>query len=74
MNSSCFVADVAVSSGLVVWDEHRPKPGLSAHHAVAGSGWSQFRRPFPEKWLGAMLLTTRRPLRPFPEDTSQRNT
>jgi hypothetical protein len=45
MNSSCFVADVAVSSGLVVWDEHRPKPGLSAHHAVRGSGWSQFRCP-----------------------------
>jgi len=36
MNSSCFVADVAVSSGLVVWDEHRPKPSLSAHHGLVG--------------------------------------
>lgn len=48
MNSSCFVAGVAVSSGLVVWDEHRPKPGLSAHHAIRGSGWSQLLCPFPE--------------------------
>lgn len=48
MNSSCFVAGVAVSSGLMVRDEHRPKPSLSAHHAVRGSGWSQFRCPFPE--------------------------
>lgn len=52
MNSSCFVADVAVSSGLVVWDEHRPKPSLSAHHAIRGSGWSQSLCPFPENSSG----------------------